>query len=70
MNIKSDLQSIIDSIVEEWLEENARPEKDSVAYGDTYVNYTSGYSDRDWERANQYAKEKLVEEFNEIINNN
>lgn len=48
-----------EAIRDQWLEDNAQTIKDKVPYGDTYVEMDCGYSDEDWQRAEEYAKEKL-----------
>lgn len=70
MTIETELKYIFDDIRDQWLEDNATQMKDKVQWGDTYVEKNIGYSNKDWENATQYAKEKFGRKAQEIINNN
>lgn len=59
--MKEYLQESFNDLVNEYLEENCEIHYDYVDYGDTQVKCASGYSDKDYEAAKDYALEKIEE---------
>lgn len=70
MTIQEEIELLFDRLREDYLFDNCKEEKDSVAYGDSYAEYTNGYSDKDWKEATEYAKDELERAIKFINNNN
>lgn len=68
--MKEYLQESFNDLVNEYLEENCEFHYDYFDYGDTQVKCGSGYSDKDYEAAKDYALEKIEEALEELKKEN
>lgn len=61
MKIKERLEDILADLRDEYLDDNnCYTQKEAVPYGDTEVYRDTGYSDEDWDRAIEYAEERIM----------
>lgn len=68
--LEKEIQYHFEQLREDYLEENGSIKYDLVPYGNIQVSRPCGYSDEDWEKATQHAKEELQNAIKNIINNN
>jgi len=63
------LQDIKQDLIDTYLSDNCKTQKDQERFGCTWVEVDRGYSDRDFAAAQEHAKEEIERAVKEIFNN-
>lgn len=68
MEIKERLEDILSDLRDEYLDKNhCYSMQEKVPYGDTEVLIETGYSDKDWDSAIEYAEEEVKRLIKEVL---